>query len=250
MIMTTANITFTQFECTTGKLFDYSNSEFPSNLHGWNTQEKGDGLFMNHPDSTYYGYVYEDENTILSTSVGDFPLKQGMYFSLPGCGAISGGKGIVIERKGFTGFFTLGGPIEEKGRLKYIDGCTDSILVPPVKLGDPCLNVLYFPPHINQTEHTHTSIRIVMVAKGRGECIIRNADIPSQKEYIPLVPGTIFVVREEQLHAFRTFDDSEMVVVAYHPDSDFGPQDDNHPMLNRTIVSGTSAAAINEIKTK
>jgi mannose-6-phosphate isomerase-like protein (cupin superfamily) len=242
------NQTFTEFDCTTGKLFDYSNSEFPSNLHAWNSQKNCDSLVMNNPTSTYYGYVYEEDQTILSTVDGDFPLKKGMYFSLPGGGSISGGKGIIIERQGYKGLFTLGGPIEQRGRLKYIDGCTDSILVPPVKLGDPCLNVLYFPANTNQTEHTHSSVRMVIVVKGTGECITY-ADITSEKEYIPLKPGTIFVVRENQVHAFRTFD-SEMVVVAYHPDSDFGPQDENHPMLNRTIVQGISAAKIEAIKTR
>ena len=29
-----------------------------------------------------------------------------------------------------------------------------------------------------------------------------------------------------------------MCVIAYHPDSDFGPTDDDHPMVNRTIVDG------------
>jgi hypothetical protein len=26
-------------------------------------------------------------------------------------------------------------------------------------------------------------------------------------------------------------------VIAYHPDSDFGPTHENHPMVNRTIVT-------------
>jgi hypothetical protein len=41
-----------------------------------------------------------------------------------------------------------------------------------------------------------------------------------------------------------------MDVIAFHPDSDFGPEDENHPMINRTIVNGVSANAIDEIKTK
>jgi hypothetical protein len=41
-----------------------------------------------------------------------------------------------------------------------------------------------------------------------------------------------------------------MRVVAYHPDSDFGPQDEDHPMINRTIVDGVSASKIDAIRTK
>jgi len=37
------------------------------------------------------------------------------------------------------------------------------------------------------------------------------------------------------LHSFFTFDES-MDVLAWHPDSDFGPTDENHPMKNRTYI--------------
>ena len=42
----------------------------------------------------------------------------------------------------------------------------------------------------------------------------------------------------------------EMDVVAFHPDSDTGPQPDDHPMVNRTIVDGVSATNIAAIRTK
>lgn len=41
-----------------------------------------------------------------------------------------------------------------------------------------------------------------------------------------------------------------MDVIAYHPDSDFGPQDEDHPMVNRTIVDGVSASKLEAIRTK
>eukprot|EP00968_Pinguiococcus_pyrenoidosus_P010274 scaffold803_cov310-Pinguiococcus_pyrenoidosus.AAC.187 len=44
-------------------------------------------------------------------------------------------------------------------------------------------------------------------------------------------------------HAFATKGDEQMCVIAFHPDSDFGPQDECHPMINRTIINGRSAAA-------
>ena len=50
-------------------------------------------------------------------------------------------------------------------------------------------------------------------------------------------------------HCFRT-EDSGMCVIAYHPDSDFGPTDDEHPMINRTIVDGKRANEQTEIRTK
>ena len=56
-----------------------------------------------------------------------------------------------------------------------------------------------------------------------------------------------------QMHAIGThkFDtcDTSMDVIAFHPDSDFGPQDDNHPMINRSYIDGVSAKSIDSIKT-
>ena len=58
----------------------------------------------------------------------------------------------------------------------------------------------------------------------------------------------MFRIPFEGNHKFRTFD-SEMRVIAYHPDSDFGPQDEDHPMINRTMVDGVSANKIDKIRT-
>jgi len=41
-----------------------------------------------------------------------------------------------------------------------------------------------------------------------------------------------------------------MRVIAYHPDSDFGATHEDHPMINRTIVNGTSAAVLSDIRTR
>ena len=50
-------------------------------------------------------------------------------------------------------------------------------------------------------------------------------------------------------HSFFT-DDQTMDVIAYHPDSDTGPDHDDHPMVNRTLVDGIPAAEIDEIRTQ
>lgn len=134
------------------------------------------------------------------------------------------------------------GPIEPRGRLRYIDGCTDSLLIPPVKKGDPCLNHLHFPPGIDQTMHTHPSIRVGMVARGRGVCI-------TPLESFSLEPGSVFVLPADAEHKFRT-EASSMDVIAYHPDSDWGPEDQFHPMINRTIVDGVSASELESIRTR
>jgi len=181
--------------------------------------------------------------TILIRNGNRFTISDGMYFCAVGPISLCGGQGIVMECEAYLPQFTIGGPIEAAGRLKYIDGCTDSLLLPPVKFGDPCFNALYFPSNINQTQHTHPSLRVGLVVSGRGECV-------TPEKIIPLEPDTAFVIETDGLHYFRTFAEKGMVVVAYHPDSDFGPKDENHPMVNRTIVEGVSANQIEAIRTK
>ena len=79
------------------------------------------------------------------------------------------------------------------------------------------------------------------IASGEGEC-------RTPERTFRLTPGTIFVIPAESEHSFHTVD-SELRVIAWHPDSDTGPRHDDHPMVNRTIVDGVSASQIPEIRT-
>ena len=172
-------------------------------------------------------------------------------------------KGVYPETK-FRAVTTIGGKIEDEGRLKYIDGCTDSLLIAPVKMGDPCFNHLCFPKNIDQTQHTHPSHRIGIVANGSGTCITPFGNLP-------LFAGMIFVIKEwdkktmsigldgkeypNGQHSFETGSEEGMNVIAFHPDSDFGTTDINHPMINRTLVENqfgelVSAGTIEKIRTK
>ncbi|MHA6287070.1 cupin domain-containing protein [Maricaulis sp. CAU 1757] len=227
---------FYEFGWATGKIAD-CDPNFPSRLYAWDK----DSLVVNEADTAFFGFVQSGTATLTSAS-GTFSLQAGMYFSANETLSVSGGRGIVIARAGHQAFFSIGGPVEAQGRLKYIDGCTDSLLIAPVRLGDPCLNLLYFPPGIDQTSHTHPSDRIGVVYSGRGECV-------TPEGVIALEPGTMFRIPFEGEHKFRTTD-SELRVIAYHPDSDYGPRDEDHPMINRTIVGGVSASEIDTIRTR
>lgn len=125
----------------------------------------------------------------------------------------------------------MGGPVEQQGRLRYIDGCTDSLLIGPTVLGDPCLNHLHIPAGTAQTRHTHPSIRVGIIARGSGRCVT------PEREH-SLSPGLLFIIEANCPHSFHT-DDSSLDVVVYHPDSDHGPTHHDHPMINKTII-GTS----------
>jgi hypothetical protein len=161
-----------------------------------------------------------------------YKLKQNQYFSFPvKCQDVliePEGDIFVVFRLGFLGHDLIGTQdITKQGRLSYIDGCSDSLMVYPPRLGDPTLNYLYFPTNIMQSFHTHPSIRIGCVIDGEG--------VSDTCKSTPLKVGTFFCLDEHEYHRFKT-ESSSMRVIAYHPDGDWGPTDENHTMLNRTYI--------------
>jgi len=183
--------------------------------------------------SSMYGYSF-GANTIKHGSNLHY-LEAGQYFSfflgdtLPEFDVKS--KLFLVFRLGYKCQNTIGW-VEKQGRLSYIDGCTDSLLIYPPRMGDPSLNLLNFPHGIEQTKHLHPSIRVGCVIDGSGwSDVWDNGEIISNK----LSVGVNFCLEENEIHRFRT-EDSSMTVIAWHPDGDWGPTDHNHTMLNRTYI--------------
>lgn len=132
--------------------------------------------------------------------------------------------------------------IPEKGSYQYIDGCTDSLLVPPIFKGEDCVNSLYFPVNVEQTMHTHPSLRIGVVLAGYGTCFYERDGVVLSE---PLYAGGCFYLPANVKHCFHT-KESPMTIIAYHPDSNVGMTDESHPMLNRTLINGTPANILRE----
>lgn len=199
---------------------------------------------------THVGFIYQGSPT-LSRGRGEnsaqrsqsFELSEGMYFCLPGAGQLAGphGSAVIITCPTYRGMFSLGGPLESYGRLAYINGGTSSLLIPPVLMGDPCLNAMYFPAGVEQTMHTHPSDRLGLVVAGAG--IVETPDSTN-----PIAPGNIFWISAHQLHCFCT-QNSPLTIVVFHPDSEGGFTHRDNPMLQRTLVEGVSAAALPAIQT-
>lgn len=213
---------FIPIEIRHGHLLSQSDSRHPVELHGWHSAQ-----LALQAEATYFGMATES-GARLEIAGDPLPLARGMFFVCHGSLKISGGRGLVIARPGYRGYTQIGGPLEEKGRLNYIDGCSDTLLVCPPRLGEPCLNHLHIPPGTDQTQHTHPSDRIGVIMGGSGEC-----RIPGRTFH--LQAGMAWVIPAESKHSFFTTDAS-LDVVAWHPDSDFGPRDDDHPMINRTVI--------------
>jgi hypothetical protein len=256
-------ISFGQSEA--GLIFDEFNHEkYP--LRYYNIIN-GEGISVN-DNLSYFVFVYAGEALLELPTKQKSVLVKDTYFSVHGSFNLTGEfKAVAIEvnvnageykKTNYTALTHIGGVVEKTGRLKYIDGCTDSLLIPPVKKGNPCLNHLHFPKNTTQTPHTHPTHRIGIVIRGVGECVTPFGNLP-------LDEGCVFVIKEYDgkevavgidgityeagTHKFDTTF-SNLDVIAFHPDSDFGPEDEFHPMINRTIVEGISANQLNEIRTK
>lgn len=206
---------------------------YPCSLENFKTSTEQVRAYPAH--TTIYGFVFQGKLTTDS-----FTVSTNQYFCLTSVNRsdliVNFEKNshiVLIERVGFKGQNQVGGPVESKGRLTYIDGCSDSLLVYPPRLGDPSLNYLFFPPGIDQTFHVHPSVRLGTVIEGSGHSDVQNSK--GETEVLELTAGTVFCLNEMELHRFRT-DSTSMKIIAWHPDGDWGPTDHNHTMLNRTYI--------------
>ncbi|MGB3401995.1 MAG: AraC family ligand binding domain-containing protein [Microcoleaceae cyanobacterium] len=223
---------------------DLSHDQFPVILRIWKEES------LDLPAvGTHFGFVYQG-HPVLSRQTNQawgeerYSLHPGMYFCLPNQGKIEGknSAGIIISYLNYKGVFSLGGSLESTGRLAYIDGGTNSVLIPPILVGNPCINGMYFPPNINQTMHTHPSYRIGIIVEG-------SVEIETPKSSTHLESGSIFLIPANSLHKFNIHQKG-LTAVMFHPDSNTGYTHQNNPMLKRTIVNGVSAANLSEIQTQ
>jgi len=200
-------------------VIDMTSTMYPSKL------EKITGIreFKVPEFSTVYGVVLEGS---VLCDTGRKTMVKHEYFCLTSGSAHVDGSAVFFTRFGFRGQTTYGGPIEESGRLCYIDNCSDTILVYPPRFGDPSISLLSFPKLITQRFHTHPSIRLGVIIRGEGTSETIDAKVP-------LVPGTAFCVHEREVHRFVTTT-SSLDAVSFHPDGEWGPTDENHTLLNRT----------------
>lgn len=164
------------------------------------------------------------------------------YACLSGAITIEGAaRALVVSTVDYACAPLLGGPVEERGRLRYVDGCTASLLLPPPLRGEPCLNFMHLPCEITQTMHTHPSLRCGLILSGSGAC-------ETEQGLLPFRPGMMFFIPPETPHSFQS-DVETLRIVIFHPDSDSGPTHEDHTMLNRTFVAGLSARTLPGIHT-
>ncbi|ARU59155.1 cupin [Oleiphilus messinensis] len=230
------NETFKHWETYWGELVPADNSPLVTTLFGYETvtpvHQNNPGQVRIADSGACFGFITQGRARISDHQI-DWQLRSGQWFV-----SASGltleldpeTRLFIAQRQGYRGLYAMGGPVEQAGRLRYIDGCSDTLLGAPPVQGDPCLNLLHFPAGIEQTQHTHPSLRAGIVASGMGECVTPTGNTR-------LTPGKIFHIPAQAQHSFRT-GNTAMDIIAFHPDSDWGPTHENHPMLNRTWVDG------------
>lgn len=207
---------------TAGTTLSASTTMYPSSL-----EVVSGALARDVPTTTTYGYVLDGRAALRASGVSA-ELPEGGYFAAPGAFTVaSDGLVVLVARTGFLGLLQVG-VIEARGRLAYIDGCSDTLLVCPPRAGDPAFNHLHFPAGVTQREHLHPTVRLGVVARGAGVARLVDGERA-------LTRGSVFLIDAHERHAFRTTGDA-MDVIAFHPDSDWGPTDAAHPMRSRTYL--------------
>jgi quercetin dioxygenase-like cupin family protein len=118
----------------------------------------------------------------------------------------------------------------EMGNLSYMDGGTNTTAVNPGRLGDPVINYVHFPAGMKQTLHTHPSHRVGMVLKGLGRVELDDGEFPLQT-------GDVFFMKRNVLHNFTCpYENEDVVLFVFAPDSGTGPTDEVNPLKIRTYV--------------
>ena len=229
---------FVSFELAHGHLLSHRDYKFSADVYGWKNNIFNSSDYDIDSKSTSFGFVQNGWCRLFDFSKNlSFDLCKGMYFSFPNNGKFilepleeeEGSRGIINVDNNYFGIFTIGGSIEATGRLSYIDGTNTNLIIPPILHGDPCLNVLYLDRNLEQTPHTHPSFRSGFVINGRGEC-----NLPAMNESHDFVPDTVFWIPQDCLHSFKSLN-NRLDILTFHPDSEFGPSHEQHPMMNNTI---------------
>ena len=55
------------------------------------------------------------------------------------------GRALVVSMDNYACPRLKGGPVEQEGRLRYVDGCSATILLSPPVKGEPCFNFMHLP---------------------------------------------------------------------------------------------------------
>ena len=115
--------------------------------------------------------------------------------------------------------------------LPYINGCSTESLLPPVRLGDPTMQLLYMPAGSSeQEEHIHSTVRVVYILDGSGICV---HELGKNQKEISITKGDVLILEKMCPHHFVT-EEEPLLCSPLHIWSSVGAVEQNHPMFNGT----------------
>jgi len=184
-------------------------------------------------DDLYSYTVYYGEQ-VVDVEVGDsawyYRFMNGRWsgHTKRGPGTVNSDKLCVVIR----GYAPADRSVQIMGtNLPYINGCSTESLLPPVRPGDPTMQLLHMPSGSSeQEEHIHSTVRVVYILDGSAQCIY---GIGSKQESLWIKKGDVLLLEKMCPHHFVTKEES-LLCSPLHIWSSVGAIEQNHPMFNGT----------------
>jgi quercetin dioxygenase-like cupin family protein len=192
---------------------------------------KDQGIVESGPDELYRYRAFIGEHQIATTPYASYwQINRDFVSATTGTGYVIESDTLCVEILGYT-------PEDRTSTyargtdLPYINGCSTKQLIPPVRPGDPTLQMLYIPAGTSeQSHHIHATARIVYVAKGSGVSIVGT---PGKSTKYKLNEGDVIILPKMVPHHFET-KKQDLVVLPIHVFSSVGSAEFDHPMFNGT----------------
>ena len=187
-------------------------------------------------DDLYSYTVYYGEQ-VVDVEVGDsvwyYRFMNGRWsgHTKRGPGTVNSDKLCVVIR----GYAPADRSVQIMGtNLPYINGCSTESLLPPVRPGDPTMQLLHMPSGSSeQEEHIHSTVRVVYILDGSGICI---HGLGAVQEGISITKGDVLILEKMCPHHFVTEKES-LLCSPLHIYSSVGAMEKNHPMFNGTHLT-------------
>ena len=187
-------------------------------------------------DDLYKYDVYYGEQ-VIDVDIGDsawyYCFMNGRWFghTKRGKSVVNSGKLCVVIR----GYASADRSVQILGtNLPYINGCSTESLIPPIRLGDPTMQLLYMPAGSSeQEEHIHSTARVVYILDGSGICV---HGLGKDRKEISITKGDVLILEKMCPHHFVTGEES-LLCSPLHIWSSVGAIEKNHPMFNGTHLT-------------
>ena len=189
---------------------------------------------MAHESTSLEGYSYKAYNGKGTVTVenGDsaWGLKDGIAFTTAGPKEIEY-DGFCVVIRGYR-CDDKTSTMKMVTSLPYVNGCSSHQVFPPVRAGDPTMQLLLIPKGTaEQKHHIHTTTRVVYVLSGSGYSI--NGQPGSDLTKVALNEGDVLTFDKMTPHHFEALEE-DLMVVPVHIFSSMGGAEFNHPMFNGT----------------